>query len=142
MRLFLTRKYAMSAKSHEDSKDKSKTRETPSKTDGEAGAAQESTGTITRADLTEAVHKTVGLTRMEAAKCVETVLEAIFESIVAGENVKLSSFGAFQVRSKKERLGRNPKTGADAKIAARRVVSFKPSTVLRAKINSGAKNKK
>lgn len=95
-------------------------------------------GTVTRADLADAIHKSTGLPRVESAKYVEMVLEEILESIVAREDVKLSSFGAFQVRAKKERLGRNPKTGADAKITARLVVTFKPSNVLRAMVN-GAK---
>lgn len=93
-------------------------------------------GTLTRSDLADAVHRKVGLPRAESAKYVEMVLDEIFERIVAREDVKLSSFGAFLVRAKKERLGRNPKTGAGAKISARLVVSFKPSNILRAKINA------
>lgn len=91
--------------------------------------------TVTRADLAEAVHRKIGLSRTDAARYVEMVLEEIFDRIVAREDVKLSSFGAFLVRAKKERLGRNPKTGADARISARLVVAFKPSNVLRARIN-------
>lgn len=91
--------------------------------------------TLTRADLAEAVHRRVGISRAESAKYVEMVLEEIFDRIVAGEDVKLSSFGAFLIRAKRARLGRNPKTGADAKISARLVVAFKPSSVLRARIN-------
>lgn len=96
---------------------------------------QETAGTITRADLANALHRETGLNRLESAKCVEMFLEEIFEAIVAREDVKLSSFGAFQVRSKRERLGRNPKTGADARITARLVVTFKPSNILRTQIN-------
>lgn len=92
--------------------------------------------TVTRACLAEAVHRAVGRSRNEAAGYIEEVLAEIADAIVAGEEVKLSSFGAFQVREKKERLGRNPKTGADATISKRRVVVFKPSNVLRAKINN------
>jgi integration host factor subunit alpha len=91
--------------------------------------------TITRADLAEAVHRKTGHGRAESAKLVEMVLDEIFETIVSKEDVKLSSFGAFQIRAKKERQGRNPKTGEDAKISARLVVTFKPSNVLRARIN-------
>lgn len=94
-----------------------------------------SKGTVTRSDLADAIHRKVGIPRAEAAKYVEMVLEEIFERLVAREEVKLSSFGAFFVRAKKERLGRNPRTGAGAKISARLVVSFKPSDILRAKIN-------
>jgi len=105
------------------------------------GAAEEdhkdTSGAVTRSDLADAVHRKVGLSRAESAKFVEMVLDEIFERIVAREDVKLSSFGAFVVRAKKERLGRNPKTGAGAKISARLVVSFKPSNILRARINDG-----
>jgi len=95
-------------------------------------------GTVTRSDLADAIHRKVGVPRAESAKCVEMVLEEIFERIVAREDVKLSSFGAFTVRSKKERQGRNPKTGAGATISARLVVSFKPSNIMRARINGDA----
>lgn len=91
--------------------------------------------TLTRADLADAVHGKTGLGRSDSAKYVEMVLEEIFETIVARQDVKLSSFGAFQVRAKKERQGRNPKTGAGAKITARLVVAFKPSNILRQRIN-------
>jgi integration host factor subunit alpha len=93
--------------------------------------------TTTRADLAEALHRKTGFGRTEAAKYVEMVLDEIFDSIVARKDVKLSSFGAFQIRAKKERQGRNPKTGQDAVITARLVVTFKPSNVLRARINKG-----
>lgn len=96
---------------------------------------EDTTKTITRADLADAIYRKIGLPRAEATKYVEMVLEEIFERIVAREDVKLSSFGAFIVRAKKERVGRNPKTGANARISARLVVSFKPSNILRARIN-------
>jgi integration host factor subunit alpha len=91
--------------------------------------------TTTRADLAEAVHRKTGLGRIDSAKYVEMVLEEIFEAIIARQDVKLSSFGAFLIRPKKERQGRNPKTGEEAKITARLVVSFKPSNILRARVN-------
>ncbi len=92
--------------------------------------------TVTRADLAEAVHRHTGLGRTDCAKYVEMVLDEIFEAIVTRNDVKLSSFGAFQIRAKRERQGRNPKTGQEAKITARLVVTFKPSNVLRARVNS------
>jgi integration host factor subunit alpha len=92
--------------------------------------------TVTRADLAESVHRHTGLGRAECAKYVEMVLDEIFEAIVTRRDVKLSSFGAFQIRAKRERQGRNPKTGKEAKITARLVVTFKPSNVLRARVNS------
>jgi integration host factor subunit alpha len=91
--------------------------------------------TVTRADLCEAVYQTVGLSRTESADLVELVLDEISTRIVAGESVKLSSFGSFIVRSKGERIGRNPKTGEEVPISPRRVMVFKPSNVLKQKIN-------
>jgi integration host factor subunit alpha len=94
--------------------------------------------TTTRADLAEALHRRLNFSRADAVKYVEIVLDEIFDCIVAREDVKLSSFGAFHVRAKHERQGRNPKTGETAKITARLVVTFKPSNVLRARINRRA----
>jgi integration host factor subunit alpha len=91
--------------------------------------------TTTRADLCEAVYQTVGLSRTESATLVELVIDEICGSIVRGESVKLSSFGSFVVRSKGERVGRNPKTGEEVPISPRRVMVFKPSNVLKQKIN-------
>ncbi|MCS6761777.1 MAG: integration host factor subunit alpha [Candidatus Devosia symbiotica] len=91
--------------------------------------------TVTRADLAEAVYSTVGLSRTESAKLVERVLELIGDALIAGSNVKLSSFGSFQVRSKNERIGRNPKTGEEVPILPRQVLVFKPSNALKFKIN-------
>jgi integration host factor subunit alpha len=91
--------------------------------------------TVTRADLAEAVYGSVGLSRTESAELVERVLELISDALVTGANVKLSSFGSFQVRSKNERIGRNPKTGEEVPILPRQVLVFKPSNVLKSKIN-------
>jgi integration host factor subunit alpha len=96
--------------------------------------------TITRADLCEAVYQKVGLSRTESADLVEMVLDEISDRIIKGESVKLSSFGSFIVRSKGERVGRNPKTGQEVPISPRRVLVFKPSNVLKQKINSGLLN--
>ena len=97
--------------------------------------------TVTRADLAEAVYESVGLSRTESAELVERFLAIIGDALVAGENVKLSSFGSFQVRSKNERIGRNPKTGEEVPILPRRVMTFKASNVLKSRIlkahNSG-----
>ena len=91
--------------------------------------------TVTRADLTDAVHREIGLPRRDAAALVDTVIEAIAERIEAGEDVKLSSFGRFTVRDKGLRVGRNPKTGEPATILPRRVVAFRASAVLKQRIN-------
>ncbi len=92
--------------------------------------------TVTRADLCEAVYRKVGLSRTESAQLVEVVLDEISDCIVRGEPVKLSSFGSFIVRSKSERIGRNPKTGEEVPISPRRVMVFKPSNVLKDRINA------
>lgn len=92
--------------------------------------------TVTRADLCEAVYKTVGLSRTESAQLVELVIEEICATVERGEPVKLSSFGSFIVRKKSQRVGRNPKTGEEVPISPRRVMVFKPSNVLKQKINA------
>ena len=94
--------------------------------------------TITRADLCEAVYQRVGLSRTESAELVENVLAEMSEAIARGETVKLSSFGSFVVRSKGERVGRNPKTGIEVPITPRRVMVFKPSNILKSRINGQA----
>ncbi len=94
--------------------------------------------TITRQDLSEAVYQKVGVSRAESAKLVEQVLGEICDSLVVGKAVKLSGFGNFVVRSKSERLGRNPKTGVEVPIEKRKVMVFKPSNVLKAHINGEA----
>ena len=92
--------------------------------------------TLTRADLSEAVHKQVGLSRAESADLVKAILDAMTDTLVTGETVKLSSFGTFMVRSKTGRIGRNPKTGVEVPILPRKVLSFRPSQVLKARINN------
>ena len=91
--------------------------------------------TVTRADLSEAVYQRVGLSRTESAGLVEAVLGEICDCLASGETVKLSSFGSFIVRDKGQRIGRNPKTGIEVPIDPRRVMVFKPSNVLKARIN-------
>lgn len=93
--------------------------------------------TVTRADLTQAVHKEVGISQNDSAELVELVLEEMAQSLVAGDKVKISSFGTFAVRDKKERIGRNPKTGEEVPIGPRRVVVFRPSQVLRDRVKKG-----
>ncbi|RFB06019.1 integration host factor subunit alpha [Parvularcula marina] len=93
--------------------------------------------THTRADLTEAVYRAVGLSRQESGELVESVLDTIAARLETGEAVKLSSFGTFQVRSKNERIGRNPKTGEEVAITPRRVLTFRASHVLKDQINEG-----
>jgi integration host factor subunit alpha len=96
--------------------------------------------TITRIDLSEAVYRTkAGLTRMESATLVDSVLKEITDAIARDEMVKLSSFGTFTVRLKSQRIGRNPKTGVEVPISPRRVVLFKPSVIIKQRIQNSAK---
>ncbi len=99
--------------------------------------SEDSKLTVTRLDLADAVFRRIGLSRLESAQLVESVIEEISEAIARGENVKLSSFGTFIQRSKRERVGRNPKTGVEAKITPRKVLIFKASHIMRARINGG-----
>lgn len=94
--------------------------------------------TVTRADLCEAVYQRVGLSRSESSQLVEMVLGEIADTVASGENVKLSSFGSFVVREKAERVGRNPKTGVEVPISPRRVLVFKPSPIMKQRINAPA----
>jgi len=91
--------------------------------------------TLTRADLSEAVHRQIGLSRTESADLVKSVLDTLSDSLISGENVKLSSFGTFMVRSKRGRVGRNPKTGEEVPITPRRVLVFRPSQVMKNLVN-------
>ncbi len=91
--------------------------------------------TLTRADLTDALHEEIGLTRQDCATLVERTLDLISEAMARGETVKLSGFGVFQVRAKRERMGRNPKTGEPAAIDPRRVIGFRASQVIKARID-------
>ena len=90
--------------------------------------------TVTRAELREAVHRETGLPQSEAAELVETLIETIAERLSAGDTVGISGFGSFRVRDKGPREGRNPRTGEPAPIPARRVVAFRPSTLLKQRI--------
>jgi integration host factor subunit alpha len=93
--------------------------------------------TLTRAQLTEAVYQEVGLSRNESADLVEAVLGEISTALTRGDIVKISSFGSFFVRQKGQRIGRNPKTGEEVPILPRKVLVFRPSHVLKNRINQG-----
>ena len=96
--------------------------------------------TLTRMDLSEAVFREVGLSRNESSDLVETVLQHMSDALVNGEQVKISSFGTFSVRDKNERVGRNPKTGEEAPIPPRRVLTFRPSHPMKDRVASGKKS--
>ena len=98
-----------------------------------------SSKTLTRMDLSEAVFREVGLSRNESAQLVESVLDHIADSLVNGEQVKISSFGTFSVRDKTARMGRNPKTGEEVPIQPRRVLSFRPSHLMKDRVAAGNK---
>ena len=95
--------------------------------------------TLTRADLSEAVYNEIGLSRVESSEIVEAVLDEVSAALVAGKEVKLSSFGTFSVRKKSGRIGRNPKTGEEVPITPRRVLSFRASHVMKDRINEAFK---
>lgn len=88
-------------------------------------------------DLSEAVFREVGLSRNESADLVESVLKHMSDALVAGEQVKISSFGTFSVRSKSARVGRNPKTGEEVPIHPRRVLTFRPSHLMKDRVADG-----
>ncbi|MEL6677473.1 MAG: integration host factor subunit alpha [Pseudomonadota bacterium] len=96
--------------------------------------------TLTRMDLSEAVYREVGLSRNESASLVEDVLTHMSDALVRGESVKISSFGTFSVRSKTARVGRNPKTGEEVPIEPRQVLTFRPSHIMKDRVDAGNKS--
>jgi integration host factor subunit alpha len=96
-----------------------------------------SVGTLTRADLAEAINRKMGFSRAESLDLVEAILAHMCEAMAKGENVKISGFGSFVLRDKKERVGRNPKTGIEVPITPRRVMTFRASQLLKDRIARG-----
>lgn len=92
--------------------------------------------TLTRADLSNMVYKQIGLSLQECNALVDAVIDEVCSSLEQGESVKLSSFGTFNLRRKKQRMGRNPKTGVEVPITSRTVLSFNASNLLKNKVNS------
>lgn len=95
------------------------------------------TDTLTRAEIAEAIYRRVGMSRAEALIFVESILEHVALAMGRGENVKIAGFGTFRLSDKNERIGRNPKTGKEVPVTARRVVTFKASEMLKQRIVSG-----
>jgi len=93
--------------------------------------------TLTRMDLSESVFREVGLSRNESSALVESVLQHISDALVSGESVKISSFGTFSIRDKSARVGRNPKTGEEVPIHPRRVLTFRPSHLMKDRVAEG-----
>ena len=94
-------------------------------------------GTLTRADLADIVHRKLGLSRAESANIVERILHHMCAGLANGQNVKISGFGTFILRDKGQRIGRNPKTGVEVPIAPRRVMTFRASQIMRDRIAKG-----
>jgi integration host factor subunit alpha len=90
---------------------------------------------MTKADIIEGVYEKVGFSKKESAEIVELVFDTVKETLERGDKIKISGFGNFQVRYKKARIGRNPQTGKEIEISARRVLTFRPSQVLKTALN-------
>ena len=97
-------------------------------------------GALTRAEIAEAITYEVGLSQLESGDHVDTMFDIISDALVNGDDVKLTRLGTFQVREKKARVGRNPKTMIEAKISARKVVSFRPSLILKKALNESTQS--
>jgi|1185.fasta_scaffold1150389_1 integration host factor subunit alpha len=95
---------------------------------------------MTKADIIEGVYEKVGFSKKESAEIVELVFDTVKETLERGDKIKISGFGNFQVRQKKARVGRNPQTGKEIEISARRVLTFRPSQVLKTALNAGLGN--
>ena len=93
--------------------------------------------TLTRDDLAEVVRKEVGFSKLESRQLVDLVLERVVQALELGEDVKLNNFGVFEIRQKRERVGRNPRTGATATISPRRTITFRASSKMKSKIGQG-----
>ncbi len=106
------------------------------------GADVPTTKTVTRADLVEALARRANLQRAEAGRLLSAMLDHIEAALVEGDTVKLSRFGNFAVRQKRQRIGRNPKTGEEVPITPRRVVTFRPSQMLREFVEKGGRKRK
>lgn len=98
--------------------------------------------TLTRADLSNAIYREIGLSLSEATAVVDAVIDEVIEALANGETVKLSSFGTFSLRHKKQRIGRNPKTGVEVPITPRTVLSFNASNILKKEVNDTLTGKK
>lgn len=97
--------------------------------------------TLTKADIVEWIHRRIGYSKKDSAEICEKVFESIKKSLERGEEVKLSGFGKFEVRQKRKRRGRNPQTGEEIEISERKVLSFKPSQILRGSLIEGTPTK-
>lgn len=94
--------------------------------------------TLTRADLADSLNQVIGLSRAESSRLIENIIDQICDALERGENVKISGFGTFVLRDKNARVGRNPKTGVEVPISPRRVLTFRPSQIMRDQVAQGA----
>lgn len=101
----------------------------------EENTEEKKEGTMTKADIVEAIYEKIGFSKKESSEIVELVFDTIKETLEKGEKIKVSGFGNFVIRSKKPRIGRNPQTGEEIEISARKVLTFRPSQVLKAALN-------
>ncbi len=99
------------------------------------GQEENQEGTMTKADIVEAIYEKIGFSKKESSEIVELVFDTIKETLEKGEKIKVSGFGNFVIRSKRPRIGRNPQTGEEIEISARKVLTFRPSQVLKAALN-------
>ena len=99
------------------------------------------TYTLTKSDITHSIYREIGLSQKESSELVKSIFSKIESALVSGETVKLAGFGTFATRDKSERIGRNPKTGKAVVIAPRRVLTFKPSEKLNARVNKALSNR-
>lgn len=90
---------------------------------------------MTKAEIIESVYQKIGFSKKEATEIVELVFDTMKKTLEAGDKIKLSGFGNFVIRSKRSRVGRNPQTGEEIEISARRVLTFRPSQILKTAIN-------
>lgn len=97
---------------------------------------------MTKAEIIEQIYEKVGFSKKESAEIVELVFDIMKETLEKGEKIKISGFGNFVVRQKRPRIGRNPQTGEEIEISARRVLTFRPSQVLKAALNAGPEEQK
>jgi integration host factor, alpha subunit len=92
---------------------------------------------MTKADLVESIYEKIGFSKKESADIVEMIFDTMKDTLEKGEKIKISGFGNFVVRAKRPRMGRNPQTGQEIEISARRVLTFRPSQVLKQALNKG-----
>jgi len=101
----------------------------------ESGIEMKSGKTMTKADIIETVYEKIGFSKKESAEIVELIFNLMKQTLERGEKIKISGFGNFVIRNKKPRIGRNPQTGEEIEISARKVLTFKPSQVLKNSLN-------